>query len=255
MADADADAHNQRIIEQFTRWARPFADNPIHSHAEGMTRLINACGPLEGAHVLDVACGPGLVACALSPKAAHVTGVDLTPAMIAQADRRRTQLGLNNMDWRIGDATALPFTDRRFDVVIARYSFHHLMRPDAALLEMKRVCRPGGRIVVVDATPRADAQHAYDEMETLRDPSHATALTLAQLRALGAQANLEEVVVEGFRLESDLRGICEAAVLPAMEAMLDADIEAGRDRLGVQAWRAPDGVRFYFPISIVSWAR
>ena len=250
-----AKTHDQRIVEQFTRWARPFAENPIHSQADGMARVLAACGPLEGARVLDVACGPGIVACALAPHAARVSGVDLTPAMITEAKRRQTALGLTNLDWRVADAAALPFTDGAFDVVVTRYSFHHLQRPAAALAEMRRVCRTGGRIVVIDATPRADAQGAYDRMETLRDPSHASALTLEQLRALGAEAGLAEAAVDGFRLESGLRGIADPSDLAALEAMFDEDIASREDRIGVQAWRVEDGVRFYFPVSIVGWDR
>ncbi len=251
----DARSHDQRIVEQFTRLARPFAEHPIHSEADGMARTLAACGALEGARVLDVACGPGIVACALAAHAAQVSGIDLTPAMIAEAHRRQAGLGLRNLDWRVGDATALPFADGTFDVVVTRYSFHHLQRPAAALAEMKRVCRAGGRIVVIDATPRADAQDVYDRMETLRDPSHASALTLDQLRSLGAEAGLAEVVVDGFRLEASLGSIADAADMPALEAMFDADIADGEDRIGVQAWRGEDGVRFYFPVSIVGWDR
>jgi SAM-dependent methyltransferase len=251
----DAKTHDARIVEQFTRWAQPFAEHPIHSEADGMARTLAACGALEGARVLDVACGPGIVACALAAHASQVSGVDLTPAMIAEARRRQAALGPANLDWRVGDASALPFADEAFDVVVTRYSFHHLQRPSAALAEMKRVCRAGGRIVVIDAIPRADAQGAYDRMETLRDPSHASALTLEQLRALGAEAGLAEVVVDGFRLEAALRSIADAADMPALEAMFDADIASGGDGIGVQAWRAEEGVKFYFPVSIVAWDR
>ncbi len=125
----DAKTHDARIVEQFTRLARPFAEHPIHSEADGMARTIAACGSLEGARVLDVACGPGIVACALAAHAAQVSGIDLTPAMIAQAERRQAGLGLRNVDWRVGDASALPFAGRDFRRGRhARYSFHHLQR-------------------------------------------------------------------------------------------------------------------------------
>jgi len=67
---------------------------------------------------------------------------------------------------------------------------------------MRRVCKPGGRIVVIDATPAPQCQAAYDRMETLRDPSHTSALTMAQLRAMRQAQGLREVARDSYRLEA-----------------------------------------------------
>lgn len=138
-------AHDTKIVDQFTRWAQPFADLPVHADADGMARTLDAAAIGPDMQVLDVACGPGIVACAVAPSARHVTGIDLTPAMIAQARDRQRKGGLDNMTWQVGDAMRLPFEDGRFDVVLTRYSFHHIPDPAAALREMTRVCRPGGK--------------------------------------------------------------------------------------------------------------
>lgn len=247
--------HNRRIVDQFTRWAKPFADLPIHAEEDAMARTVQACAPTPDTDMLDVACGPGILACALAGHARHVTGIDITPAMIAQAEARQAAAALGNVAWQVGDATALPFEDGRFDRVTTRYSFHHMPDPAAALAEMKRVCRPGGRIVVIDATPSARTQQAYDAMETLRDPSHTSAPTLDQLRALGEAAGLQEVLIDGYRLEARLDTLADAADMPALEAMFDEEIASGADGIGVGAWRAADGIRFHFPVSIVAWER
>lgn len=249
----DDSHHNDRIISQFTRWAQPFADLPIHSEEDGMARLLAAAAIEKTDHVLDVACGPGIVACAIAPHAAHVTGIDLTPAMIEQARARQATNGLVNLDWRVGDATALPFADASFDRVVTRYSFHHLREPGRALAEMHRVCRPGGRIVVIDATPAPECQTAYDRMETLRDPSHTSALTLDQLRGLGHAEELIELSIDRYKLEALLSTLADTQDMAALDAMFDADIASGKNWIGVQARRAEDGIRFHFPISIVAW--
>lgn len=251
----DSQTHNDRIIDQFTRWAQPFAELPIHSEEGGMARTLAAAGIGAEDKVLDVACGPGIVACAVAAHAAHVTGIDLTPAMIEQARGRQAAQGLSNVDWHVGDATALPFADASFDRVVTRYSFHHLPEPAKALAEMRRVCRPGGRIVVIDATPAPECQAAYDRMETLRDPSHTSALTIGQLRDLGHEAGLEEVSIDSYRLEALLATLADPEDMAELNAMFDADIASGKDWIGVGAWRADDGIRFHFPISIVAWAR
>lgn len=246
-------AHDERIVEQFTRWARPFSELPVHAETEGMARTLAAAAITRDSIVLDVACGPGIVACAAAERAARVTGIDLTPAMIDQACERQRQLQLDNLEWRVGDATRLPFADGSFDVVLTRYSFHHMPEPVLALREMRRVCRRGGRVVVIDATPSAGTQAAYDRMEILRDPSHASALTLEQLRDIGRQAGLSERLIDGYRLEVLLSTLSDREDLPALNRMLEADIDSGADHIGVGAWRAADGIHFYFPISIVAW--
>ena len=58
--------------------------------------------------VLDVACGPDLITCAVARVARHVTGIDLTPAMIEEARKRQQAMGLTNMEWRVGDVLPLP---------------------------------------------------------------------------------------------------------------------------------------------------
>lgn len=246
-------AHQDKIIDQFTRWAKPFAELPLHAEAEAMATTLAACIPDHAGNVLDVACGPGILACALAERSDHVTGIDLTPAMIEEARIRQNAAALTNLDWHVGNATALPFEDASFDVVTTRYSFHHMPDPAAVLAEMKRVCRPDGRIVVIDATPTAATQTAYDAMETLRDPSHTSALTLNQLRALGIAAGLWELGIESYQLEARLQTLSDAKDMAALEAMFDDDIASGHDWIGVGAWRDADGIGFRFPISIVVW--
>jgi len=248
-------AHNQRIVDQFTRWAKPFAELPIHAEASAMTRAVNACVPAPDTEILDVACGPGILACALASPMRHVRFS--RPAAACRIRAWSIIAGVMSipLTWRIGDAAALPFEDERFDRVCTRYSFHHMPDPAAALTEMKRVCRAGGRIVVIDATPSPEKQLAYDEMERLRDPSHTSALTLEQLRMIGSDAGLSEALIDGYPLEARLDTLADVRDMPALIAKFDADIGGGVDRIGVGAWRVHDGIRFQFPVSIVAWER
>jgi ubiquinone/menaquinone biosynthesis C-methylase UbiE len=99
-------------------------------------RLIEAVAPGVEESMLDVACGTGAVACAST--AGRVTGLDLNPAMLAIARRKRPDL-----DWRLGDAAALPFPDDSFDVVVSQSALMFFPDRVAALREMARV---GGRL-------------------------------------------------------------------------------------------------------------
>jgi ubiquinone/menaquinone biosynthesis C-methylase UbiE len=248
-----APGHNDKIVAQFTRWARPFSELALHAEADGMRRTLGAAA-LEPHHkVLDVACGPGIVACAVAKQAGHVTGIDLTPAMIEQARQRQKTLKLDNMDWQVGRATALPFANAGFDRVVTRYSLHHMTDPLAVLAEMLRVCRPGGKLIVIDATPAPECRAAYDRMETLRDPSHTSALTREELRGLGRALGLAEAATDFYRLDARLDTLADARDMAELTALFEADMASGQDGLDVAARRADDGIHFLFPISIVVW--
>jgi ubiquinone/menaquinone biosynthesis C-methylase UbiE len=245
--------HNQKIVRQFTRWAQPFSELAAHTQADGMRRTLAAARLTPDTRVLDVACGPGIVACAAAAIAGHVTGIDLTPAMIEQARLRQAREELDNMTWQTGDATGLPFAEASFDTVLTRYSFHHLTEPACALREMKRVTRPGGRIVVIDATPSPRAQRAYDRMEILRDPSHTSALTRDQLRELGRADGLREETIDAYGLEVRLETLADQADMVALTRMFEDDIGSGENRIGVDARRLEGSICFTFPVSVIAW--
>jgi ubiquinone/menaquinone biosynthesis C-methylase UbiE len=104
-----------------------------------------------GDHVLDVGCGTGEDVRTIAGRAPDVsaTGIDASEDKIREA-RART-LGLPRpVDFRVGDAYAIPFEDETFDACRADRVFHHLVDPSKALAEMVRVTRSGGRVVVCD---------------------------------------------------------------------------------------------------------
>ena len=105
-----------------------------------------------GVRVLDVACGAGQTAIPLSRAGAKVTGVDIATNLIEQA-RARAQA--ENLDARFdeGDAEMLPYEDGSFDLVISLIGAMFAPRPDLVAAELKRVCRPGGKIIMGNWTP------------------------------------------------------------------------------------------------------
>src|SRR5215831_5984296 len=145
--------HQSRILDQFTRQAVPFAQAQAIRNQEALDRIVKMAeaGPADTS--LDVACGPGLLACAFARVVRHAVGLDLTPAMLDQARKTQAEQGLTNVTWQQGDVMALPYPDAHFSIVSSRFAFHHLLEPLGALREMKRVCKPGGRVVVADMAP------------------------------------------------------------------------------------------------------
>src|SRR3954467_2700103 len=99
----------QLILDQFTRQAVPFSEMHARDDAGIHRLLIETAGIGPEDEVLDVACGPGVVARGGARVARQVTGVDLTRAMIEQAEARQSSLGLTNLTWAVGDAQPLAF--------------------------------------------------------------------------------------------------------------------------------------------------
>ncbi len=251
----DSETQNRLIVDQFTRMAEPFARLPAHSSKDSIRLISEAVGIGPDDAILDVACGPGLLACAFAASARHVTGIDLTPAMIEQAQALQRARRLSNLNWRIGDVSSLPFSGGSFSVAFTRYSFHHLLDPAGMLAEMARVTEPGGRVVVVDVyTSSPEQAEAYDHIERLRDPSHVRALGLDELERLFEDTGLRDVKTTRYGLEVGLEEILGAS--PADPAAADEIRrlfagDLGRDRLGVGARREEGDIRFRFPTVIL----
>ena len=157
------DEHDAVTLDQFTKQADPFAAMPAHSDADIVRLIRDGAGLTPASVVLDVACGPGLVALALAESARHVTGLDFTPAMLNKAGELQRKRGLANLAWDLGRADALPYANMSFDAVVTRCSFHHFTDPEKCLAEMVRVCRPGRRVVVCDVyTTTPEQAREYD---------------------------------------------------------------------------------------------
>src|SRR6267142_2258617 len=204
---ASMGSHDSRILDQFTRQAAPFAAAVAIRNQEALDRIVQWAGTRPEDTVLDVACGPGLLACAFAKVAKHVTGIDMTPAMLEQARKTQQEQGLKNVSWEPGNVYSLPFPPSQFSIVSSRFVFHHLQDPLAALREMKRVCKPSGRIVVADMAPQPAKAAALNAAELLRDPSHVRAMPLDELCGLFEQACVGTPQVFGYRMEGELEDL------------------------------------------------
>jgi SAM-dependent methyltransferase len=105
-----------------------------------------------GVLLLDVACGTGNLAIPAARAGAIVTGVDIATNLLEQARARADSEGLK-IQFDEGDAENLPYPDSAFDVVVTMFGAMFAPRPELVAAELKRVCRPGGRIVMANWTP------------------------------------------------------------------------------------------------------
>ena len=138
--------------EGYAKWAPDY-----DSEANALLPLeepvvLEVMGDVAGKDVLDAACGTGRYALLLAEAGARVAGIDSSEEMLALARRKADQLG-SSVDLRHGDVARLPFPDDSFDLAVCALAFCHLPDIGAAVAELARVLRSGGRLVISDFHP------------------------------------------------------------------------------------------------------
>lgn len=248
--------HQDLILDQFTKQAVPFATAPGIKDEEALKLVIDFTGATPDDTLLDVACGPGLIVCAFAKVVKHATGIDLVPAMIEHAKGLQREKKLTNITWQVGDITPLPYPDTSFSIVASRYAVHHFLDPLAVLKEMKRVCKPDGKVVMIDVMVSPDPKKAaaYDRAEKLRDPSHTRALPLAEMESLFRQVGLPAPRKTFYKVEADLddnlkRSFPNPGDANKLRQMFVESLEG--DGLGVGAHRVGEKIRFAYPIAVL----
>jgi ubiquinone/menaquinone biosynthesis C-methylase UbiE len=251
---------NEKVLDQFTKQAESYARLTANrSSSASSTPFFEAIAPLKTDRVLDVACGSGRISIALAKLTLHVTGIDLTLAMIEQARALQTKSQVTNIDWQVGDVLPLPFPDRSFSLVVSQAAFHHLADPAAVLKEMARVCAEDGRIAVNDMSPDPLKADALNAVEKLRDPSHVRALPPAELIAVGMQIGLVATACSSyFSAPIPLEAILETSfpnegALEKVRARFRDDARGGMDNLGLRAEFSGKDIMIQYPMTAVVW--
>jgi SAM-dependent methyltransferase len=248
----DADAFKRFEREGWEHVALPYRDAFSSLTTQAVASLLDAVNAGPGTRLLDVASGPGDAAAAAVARGARATGVDFAAAMVAQASRLHPAI-----EFRPGDAEALPFPDASFDGVIINFGMLHFADPDRALAEANRVLGPGGRLAFTVWAP----------------PERAIGFGIV-LQAIEAHGRMDVALPEGppfFRFadpEESRRSLAAAGFprpeirelplrwrLPTADALLDAFWEGGVRTRGVLRAQTPAALAAIREAAVTSASR
>lgn len=147
---ADRAALESRRVEKvYSVLARVYDAGFDWALGPGRRRAVERLPARAGERVLEVGVGTGL-SLPHYPAGCRVTGIDISEPMLEQARERAEQFGLTHVDLRRMDARDLAFPDESFDHVLAPYVISVVPEPRKVLAEIRRVCKPGGTVVVVN---------------------------------------------------------------------------------------------------------
>jgi len=182
-------------IERVFRTLAPFYDLATQILCRVRRRAVDVAELGRCSRILDVATGTGEQALAFCRDGHEVTGIDLSEAMLAVADRKRKKKGLGNVTFGVAEATSLPFADESFDLSCISFALHDM--PPAvqskALEEMVRVTRAKGKILVVDyALPRSKlARFLVYHFVSLYEGEYYAGFVESDLTAMLREAGIE----------------------------------------------------------------
>jgi SAM-dependent methyltransferase len=138
--------HNERPAAVWSTGGKDY-DEISRGIADAIEHCVLRLNPHRCERVLDLSTGTGWTSRVVSRRGAAVVGVDIASGLLDVARVRATAEALP-IEYRLGDAEALPFADGSFDAVVSTFGVMLASRPEAAAAELARVCRKGGRIAL-----------------------------------------------------------------------------------------------------------
>ncbi|OMC17420.1 hypothetical protein A5736_16245 [Mycobacterium sp. SP-6446] len=164
----------------------------------------------QGGDMLEVAPGPGYFAVEMAKGAAYrVTGLDISRTMVELARKNAAEAGVE-VDFRHGNASAMPFPDESFDLLTCSAAFKNFSEPHQALQEMYRVLRPGGMALVVDLrkdVPMSEIKQHFDTvgLGTVERWMTLAAFRFMLLRRAYTRAQFERMLTDVAFREKEVR--------------------------------------------------
>jgi ubiquinone/menaquinone biosynthesis C-methylase UbiE len=194
--------HHDQVADAFGSTAASYLTSHVHATGADLQTLAASIAATPGATVLDMGCGAGHASFAAAQHAQAVVAYDIAPQMLATVAAAAKERGLDNIRTQQGAAETLPFDDASFDWVISRMSAHHWHDVPKALAEVRRVLKPGGRVLFIDIAgidhPLLDTH--IQAVEVLRDASHIRDYRADEWLAYFGAAGFKATIRERWRL-------------------------------------------------------
>lgn len=151
MSEQPIQQHNQKPAAVWNSGGARY-ERISQTIADAIEHCVIRLNPQPQERILDVATGTGWAARRVAARGALVTGIDLGADLVEAAKARAEDEQLK-VDFQVGDAEMLPFENKTFDAVISTFGVMFVTKPDAAVVELARVCKPGGRLALATWPP------------------------------------------------------------------------------------------------------
>ena len=208
------------VARQFGPRAAAYVASAVHAQGEDLEELKTFAAAQRFDRALDLGCGGGHVSFALAPVVREVVAYDLSEAMLAAVKQEAAARGISNLTTRQGAAEALPFEDASFDFVATRYSAHHWHDVPAALRQARRVLKPGGTLMVMDAVAPENVlcDTFVQTVEMLHDPSHVRDYSVREWLDMLMAAGFSPTEPSRWRVRLQFNGWIERMQTPIVQA-------------------------------------
>jgi ubiquinone/menaquinone biosynthesis C-methylase UbiE len=234
----------ERVLRQYGAVGDAYVRSAGHAGGNDLARLVELVQPAAHERMLDIATGGGHVAKTFAPHVAAVVASDLTPEMLAEAEKFIRGLDIVNVSFAQADAEDLPFENASFEIVTCRIAPHHFPHPERFVAEVARVLRPGGRFGLIDSVVLSGALgEVYNRFEATRDPSHVRSLATEEWVDLLVQNGLTVHAVEHFPKRHDFVEWTDRARVPpeGRDAIARMLLDAGPEAADVFHLEIVDG--------------
>jgi ubiquinone/menaquinone biosynthesis C-methylase UbiE len=191
------------VREQFNRQAQKFNDWAVTKNIEYLKGISEFIEPTGEDTLLDVACGTGDFTLYTSVILKEAVGIDVSDKMIEIAFSKKNEMKIDNVDFRIGEVSQLPFPADFFDIVFSKSAFHHFDNAPEVFKEMVRCCKSNGKIGICDilAFENPEVEDYFEMFEKLVDISHHKTLSKQDFVKLFEENSLKIVRMSEVEIE------------------------------------------------------
>lgn len=185
--------------EKWDKWAETLDGKSQRNDflRAGQRKVVALLNLKDGSIFLDIGCGTGW-AVNLAAQSANdrgtFYGVDLSEKMIEKAEENFK--GRDNFHFIRADSRSIPLDDGMFDVIICTHSFHHYLRPQEVVNEMRRLLKPGGRVYILDPTTDIWFAKLLDRIMKMFQPEHVKMYSTKEFREMFSKGGLKYVGTE-----------------------------------------------------------